>query len=199
MARVYVRKFDHDEARRRYAAGESKTALAREYSVSSTAVARVVDRRVAKRMYAYTRAGFLSVCEECRGPAIHNPYNKRRAADGRILCHVCRGKAARTALEYTPGGVAVAAWCAACKRMLPFDEFPRGQRFKDVRPGGIHNSCRECQTVLRRNYREARKVPCSHGCGTLVLHERPDPNKPSECQPCAIRRVNATRTRKQAA
>jgi len=42
--RVYKRKFDHDEARKRVGKGESMTALAREYGVSKRAIEQVLTR-----------------------------------------------------------------------------------------------------------------------------------------------------------
>lgn len=184
--RAYQRKFDHDDALRRYADGASVNGLATEYGVSWAAVARVVIPGKRVRMDAATRAHWLRVCEDCRGPAVHNDSG-HTAKDGRILCRACRGLASRTRFETTPGGVVVAATCFECKRVLPLDEFSNGPKYHDVRRGGVHSNCRECATTLRQAYRIARKVPCSHGCGTLVCHEQRKV-KPPECRPCFLTR-----------
>jgi hypothetical protein len=57
-----------------------------------------------------------------------------------------------------------------------------------------HSYCRTCQTEVKRAWRERNKVPCSHGCGTLVdAKNRRDPDKLPECRPCAIARIHADR------
>lgn len=173
-----LRRFDWDEARRRHANGESLTSLAAEYGVTATAVWRVMDSERLARGYArnaaWIRAG---QCPDCGGPAT------RHRKDAVCRCRACAIKAAATSAR--DGELQ----CVTCRRWKPDSSFPhhRGQPGRRYR----HSCCRACLTEQRRAYREARKVPCSHGCGTLVLHE--NGGKPPECHPCAVRRIKAGR------
>ena len=89
--RVYVRRFDHEEAAQRYAAGERVADLAVEYGVGTSAVYRAVNPESKRRKVESGRRWRTGVCEVCGGPAMrviagkaaHNP-------DGRCLCRGCR-------------------------------------------------------------------------------------------------------------
>lgn len=91
------RKFDHDDAQRRHAAGEKIAALAREYGVSWTAVARVVDPELRQKMATHCTANLERRRTPCLGGcgarvwihhAGHSGYcpkclgEKRRAENG---------------------------------------------------------------------------------------------------------------------
>lgn len=55
--------------------------------------------------------------------------------------------------------------------------------------------CDECRTAASAAKRERRiksRVPCSHGCGTMVdWINRRQSGKPPECGPCSIKRLRA--------
>lgn len=82
--RVYKRKFDWDEARRRHRAGETLAAIARSYGVHPWAVSRVVNMCASQIVSVseadLARRGGPHVCPRCRGRK-----NKKS-----ILCHRCR-------------------------------------------------------------------------------------------------------------
>lgn len=158
--RFYVRRFDHDEARRRIAAGETPRTLADEYGVHPKAIYQVLlspDER--RAILARKRELRTTTCEGCGGPAMklvggkaaHNP-------DGKILCVRCRGIEKTERLRFNALGEVVAVRCSrtACvtgERWQPLDHFPGGVRLKDIRPNGVHPCCRACNTHLRREYR----------------------------------------------
>lgn len=158
--RVYKRKFDHDEARKRWLKGETVADLAREYNVSYAAVARAVDWRVRVRMDATTRE-YMS-----------NPENLERlnydvCACGnrkRNISEKCRDcYLADRATQINENGD---LWCYDCKNYRPSAEFPfvaasPSRNFK----GG---QCRGCATKARQSYRERHKLPCV-GCGSPAL------------------------------
>lgn len=159
--RIYVRKFDHEEAVSRHKAGESIGALAREYGVSYAAVWRVVTPGYKEHDIAKNRAWRRGICQNCRGPAmrlvsakkIHNP-------DGRTLCARCRSRERRERLRFDDTGKLIAVRCirrdcANGERWQPPEHFPRGTRFRDVREGGIHSECRACNTRSKQRYRAA--------------------------------------------
>lgn len=149
--RIYARKFDHDEARARHAAGESVSALAEAYGVTYNAVDRVVKPgRLEIEARARARYTEKQVCDVCGGRAWKQA---QRTDDGRNLCRSCRGKERRTRFTEVDGGVH--ALCFGCRKVKPLDEFPGGVRFRDVRPKGVSGECRACQTRKRRERRHA--------------------------------------------
>lgn len=164
MARVYVRKFDHDEAVRRVTAGESMREIAQDYGVSHgaiyLAVKRLTDPGFAKAENARVKRSRTVVCEVCGGPAcalikaklVSNP-------DGRVLCGRCRGVEKRERLRFDEDGKLIAVRCnmrdcANGERWQPPYEFPGGVTYRDVRANGIHSVCRACNTRMRRRSRE---------------------------------------------
>lgn len=84
----------------------------------------------------------------------------------------------------------VSARCRDCENAER--EAPHGTESRYSRCG-----CEECRAAAaeaRRERRHAARVPCSHGCGTLVdSYNYHYPEKPPECRPCAMRRVHAER------
>jgi hypothetical protein len=171
---TYVRRFDHDEARRRRDAGESGAALAREYGVTPAAIYQAThDAQQKAHMTAYGAAWRTTTCEDCGGPAMKLTGSKAHSSkDGAIVCLKCRSVRRRKTLRFS-NGVLVAVRCssrdcATGERWQTPDNFSRGTRFKDVRPGGIHKTCRACQTKARTLYRQAHKVPCVQ-CGQPCL------------------------------
>lgn len=161
------RKFDHDDARRRYAAGEGPTALAREYGVSVNAVRYVVndnDAANSRKQSAHYYARHTVPCEVCSTPTLDLGITSKRIhnRDGRILCARCRADAKRERLLFDDNGRLVAvrctsADCANGERWQSPDNFTRGQRHREVRDGGIHGLCRACQTRARRDHRRRNR------------------------------------------
>lgn len=201
MSGFAQRKFDHDEARRRYAAGETKAGIARDFGVTRTAVLRVVSpgyrAKQEVRLAEYYERNRVP-CEGCGTPCLL-PHigGKKKHSDGRALCGRCRADEMIERIRFDENADIVAVRCclrdcANGERWQPPENFSRGAKFRDLRPGGIHGLCRTCQTRARQQYRLARRVPCS-GCGTLVLHERRRRDKPPECRSCAMKRVNRER------
>jgi hypothetical protein len=144
MPRVYVRKFDWDEARRLHAEGRSVYGIAKDLGVSAAAVWRVVDperrRKMAARSAEYQRSG---TCVDCGGPCSRN--RARPAA----RCPDCDGKHKRLVTE-------TEARCVDCKRWLPHDAFSPC-RLKRTKDGGSSRTCRECETARRQANREANR------------------------------------------
>ncbi len=169
--RVYVRRFDHEEAARRIANGEKASALAAEYGVTSKAIHLAVAARDPERREAtneYHRRWRTTVCEDCGGPAMKLVGGKReKNRDGRILCNTCRGKEKREGVEVDADGRVLRVRCVTCKAWQEPGVFCRGVRYRDLRDGGFHNECRPCGTARRIRYRDEHRVPCE-SCGTPV-------------------------------
>ncbi len=136
------RRFDWDDARRRYANGEKIGTIARSVGVSWTAVQRVVvpgrfeQMRDAQRQWQKT-----GVCDNCGGP-----MNRSSRSSGRsLVCPTCAATARRTTIRETT------LLCVGCREWKPDDDFPRNRVEASRR--GRHTSCRACQTVQRRERR----------------------------------------------
>lgn len=140
------RKFDHDEARRLRAEGMTYTELARRMGVNFTAVKRVCDEEVRKRMDAeaarWTR-------DNSRIP--------------------CRGGCGRLVWMHQPGR---SGYCPTCfgqkitEANGPMHGTPTG--YGSIRRCRCED-CRRAATEAKRRFRESRKVPCVR-CGELRLH-----------------------------
>lgn len=157
-ARGYQRRFDHDEARRRYAAGESVAALAREYGVTESAVYLVVSAKQAASARAlHERYRTADRCERCG--AVKSLFS--RYTSGSRLCRSCAMDDRATSVR--EGELR----CSSCGEWKPDDDFPRNRSAR-LRRRGRHNQCRSCQTNARQAYRERHKVPCV-GCGAPAL------------------------------
>lgn len=138
--RVYERKFDWDDARWRAAAGESITEIARSFGVSRTAVLRVVDpdvnRRMAERVYLHKRN---SRCPDCGAQTWRRP-------DGReARCVNCSSRLRATSVR--PDSLR----CYACREWKPDEAFPFSRN--NLARRGRHNQCRPCLTEAKRDYR----------------------------------------------
>jgi hypothetical protein len=168
--RIYVRRFDHEEAAEWHRAGMSIRDLADHYGVTYEAVRVVVTAGEKRRSVERQKRWRTITCEHCGGPAmkltggkkVHNP-------DGRILCGRCRSDVLRERLRFDELGNLAAVRCSSLdcahgSRWQAPENFSRGQRHREVRKGGIHGQCRDCQTRARRLYRRSRMVPCE-GCG----------------------------------
>lgn len=193
--RVYVRKFDHDAARVRHAAGEKIADLASEYGVTTSAVYLIVTPGARERQVAAARRYHTAVCERCGGRACALVGGKlKNNPDGRLLCVHCRGIVRRENVSLAADGTVLRLWCSTCRSWKPPAAFGRGTLYRDLRDGGFHKTCRSCLTVLKRDWRDRNKVPCSHGCGTLVDGKNlRQPGKAPECGPCSLKRIHAER------
>ncbi len=138
--RVYVRKFDWDEARRRHAAGESYAALAREYGVSNSAVQLACKDYLRARDQARASAWQSNgVCPVCGGRA------SRNRTTGQHRCMRCASVAAATSVR--DGELR----CGTCREWKPDDDFSRSA--SDSARRERNGTCRACGTVAKREYR----------------------------------------------
>ncbi len=140
--RTYQRKFDHEEAERRYDAGESVAALAQEYGVVVNAVRRIVvpASRAAYDRYQVSLKG-RGHCDRCGGP-MHQGSRYR----GSRLCRKCFGDDQATSVRPD------ALLCFGCREWKPDHEFPHNR--SKVRRRGRHSFCRACNTIQRRAHRQ---------------------------------------------
>lgn len=142
--RVYVHKFDWDDARRRRAAGETYTALACEYGVHINTVRLAcndVERQKSNaRVSAYQRSG---ICRDCGAAGVVPLALAHGTRNGR--CRPCAAKVAATSVRDDT------LWCTSCHEWKPDADFPgsRSEPHRRLR----HNSCRPCLTELKRAYR----------------------------------------------
>lgn len=145
MPRVYVRKFDHEEARKRYEAGARVADLAREYGVTDSAVSKVVvPERYAKDLRRKSEWQRNGTCPDCGGRASRN--------HGKIGQHRCISCAA--ALKATSVREHELR-CSRCREWKPDDAFSSNR--KEQRRRGRHKFCRRCSTVVKREYRERNR------------------------------------------
>lgn len=159
--RVYVRKFDHEEAQRRYDAGESYKELAAEYGVTPNAVWNVVTaagRRASARSQENQRARTVGQgrCERCGAPT-----NLQAQRYGSRLCRSCVADDRATSVRESE------LLCHGCGEWKADEDFPHKSSAR-VRRRGRSSYCRACETLARQRYRERHKVPCV-GCGRPAL------------------------------
>ena len=146
-ARVYERKFDWDEATRRYECGDPIKEIAADLNVTYTAVYRVVRSDVRERMRVTGAAWIMSgVCEECGKPGVSRNREHPR-------CEECATKARATSVG---DGI---LQCMSCREWMPDDGFPMNRAGRVLRRGR-HYNCRVCLTKQRQDYRERHKIPC---------------------------------------
>lgn len=155
--RVYRRTFDHEQARRRWLAGESQSALAREYGVSQSRISQVVsDVHSATIRYYQEHVKLAGRCQRCGAPT-----NRAAQYQGSRHCRDCAYKLLATSVRDD------ALRCFKCGQWKNDDDFPRSSA-KTARRRGRHTACRACNTKARQAYRERHKVPCV-GCGKPAL------------------------------
>lgn len=140
--RVYHRKFDHDEAKKRYEAGESVAGMAREFGVHVSAVWQVVSPRIVesqRRLHERLRAA--GECERCGG--------WKNGLTQTALCHKCAMADRVTSVRPTT------LRCGTCREWKSDGEFA-GARTNPARRDR-HDQCRPCSTKARREYRQRNR------------------------------------------
>lgn len=154
--REYVRKFDWDEAKRLRKQGMTYKAIAETLGVSVTAVSLACNPRQyainRQTTSAYQRRG---TCVDC-GERISSNYSKAI-----LRCRECSALHQATTVRDSE------LLCSSCREWKPDTSFPFSRSEPSARRGR-HGTCSECQTRLRKAYRERHKVPCANGCGTMV-------------------------------
>jgi hypothetical protein len=161
MARVYVRKFDWDEARRLRAEGWSYQAIAERLGVSASAVWQVLTGARRKAEYRERNREALrrlyrgkGSCADCGGPIwLHTARKHPRCTD-------CAAK--RKTVTVRPDTLR----CFSCGEWKPDALFPYSRSHRSRR--GHHGACRACQAKVRQAHRERQKRPCE-GCGRPAL------------------------------
>lgn len=135
--RVYVRRFDYEDARRRFGAGESALALAAEYGVSNSRIYQVVNpehgARTARLSAEWMRNGKCDRCgERCSAYSRH--------------CTACSAIARTTSVR--DGELQ----CSTCHEWKPDAAFPKGGP-RCAHRRHRHKHCTACQTKAKREYR----------------------------------------------
>jgi hypothetical protein len=157
------RKIPLPEAQRRYDAGESISALAAEYGVTTGAVWQTVTpkgRASAARLVETVRSKSIGKgrCERCGAPTnLHG-----QIYGGARLCVKCGQDATATSVRESQ------LRCFGCGEWKPDEDFPRSASLAGTRRRGRHRQCRGCNTIARQRYRERNKVPCIR-CGKPAL------------------------------
>jgi helix-turn-helix resolvase-like protein len=141
------RKFDHDEAIRRYANGETGVALAEEYGVSTAAVYRVVNPEIRAYMDKDAVERNRRKREPCRGGCGRLVWRHGRVGRARSgYCPTCNGIQRAESVRPTT------LRCSHCREWKRDDAFPR-RATANARRGRSHE-CRVCQTITRRERRQ---------------------------------------------
>jgi hypothetical protein len=164
-------KFDHDEAYARWQAGETFAELALAYDVTDSAVYQVVKRRDPEWVAAHNRYHREWQRKNYRQPCVRGC--------GRLAWWTVR----------TNGRCRE---CFHAERRAEADARDNHGTESRYSRGCRCPECRAQASDAKRRRREASRVPCSHGCGTLVDSiNRSNPEKPPECNPCCLKRLRA--------
>jgi len=154
-----------------------------------------VARRLRKQGLTYRQIGDrLGVSGNAANRACNPAFNRRQQA---------KSKEAIEALRHPCfGGCGVLVWghltrssgyCLKCYAERFWRHEVHGTESGQC-AGCRCEACRLAANEAKRLRRERSRVPCSHGCGTLVDSiNRRDPSKPPECRPCSRRRIVAER------
>lgn len=156
--RVYVRKFDHDEARARFAAGETVAEIARSCGVSWQAVNFVVRPAALARHQAYYEGWRKATCA-CGAPCQRAVF---RGEEPRCVRCAADGRATSVREDELK--------CSRCQQWKPDDAFLSNRHRSSEIRRHRHGLCRPCQTEVRRDYRNRTKVPCVR-CGEPTLSQ----------------------------
>jgi len=167
-----ARKFDWDDAKRRYQAGESQAEIARSVGVSRTALRFALYPLELASSRKYTAEWQRqAVCAVCGGQC--GRYGGQDPASYR--CRSCANKAQATSVRDNE------LRCQTCREWKHDLAFPHN-RLETVRRGR-HRSCRDCNTALRKAYRERIKVPCDK-CGKPRLPAQETQGATGLCRNC---------------
>lgn len=155
------RKFDHDEARRLRAEGQTYAALAERFGVTTNAIYIVCNPAGRAAAYAASRRYHEHVCAYCGEKCSWNRFANLHHDVPR--CHRC------FALQQGSSAKPDVLHCWACKQWKPDDDFPMtGGPANQIARRGRHRQCRSCNTKARQAYRQRHKVPCAC-CGAPAL------------------------------
>jgi hypothetical protein len=166
------RAFDWDEAKRLRAQGLTYREIGERLGVSGQSVMCACDAAVRRRHRAQSRTLHESYRDPCRGGCgVLVSYRGLKPSTG--YCKECWAERVRFEAEMRDS---------------------HGTESRYTKLGCRCALCRAAASEAKRKRRERSRVPCSHGCGTLVdAINRRNPGKPPECQPCAMRRIHAER------
>lgn len=167
-----ARKFDWDEAKRRYQAGESQVEIARSVGVSITAVRfalypleRASSR---KRRAEWQRQAVCAVCGgQCSRTSGQDPASYR--------CRDCFNKAQAISVRDNE------LQCMTCRQWKHDTEFFHNRSLTLRRGRG--KVCRVCDTALRQARRERIKIPCDK-CGKPRLPAQETRGATGLCRDC---------------
>lgn len=141
MTRIYPRKFDWEDARRRYEHGHTFTEIAQDFGVTWAAINRIISPGAYERYANASRAWQLTgTCDICGASAT------RRAKGLPTRCRDCSAKSLATSVRDTT------LWCATCKQWKPDDQFSRSNSVSKLRRGR-HRQCAACNTIKKRDWR----------------------------------------------
>lgn len=138
--RTYTRKFDYEEAQRRYAAGEKIQALAVEYGVSNARVNQVVNPEVGRKAKELS-AAYRWHCPECGAETRHK--NAR--------CNPC------AALALTTTALDGKLHCSKCEQWLSPEMFSTNRTEAKYSRENRRRICRKCDTKARADYRQRNR------------------------------------------
>jgi hypothetical protein len=132
------RTFDYDEARRLRATGLTYEEIGQRLGVSDQAVGLACDPMRRARAIERQRAKQAGRCADCGEVCSFNTYQQDEPR--------CRACSAQKQAKVKNGK----AYCPTCKKWKPLADFSPS----NTRPArGVHNECRACQTVRRRDNR----------------------------------------------
>lgn len=140
--RIYVRKFDWDEAVRLRESGMTIAGTARRLEVSESAIAYATNPR--RRAHARTYGAYyqrLGKCSDCGGECSYNPSQPV------LRCRACRFKYDRFVFDGK-------AYCPVCARWKKLDDFTADRKRKYR---GVRSMCRSCETAKRRELRRRNR------------------------------------------
>lgn len=155
------RSFDYDEAKRLRADGLTYAEIGKRLGVSGNAAAMACDPAFRKRQLAAAKKGIENARHPCFGGCGALVWGHISGRTG--YCPTCLGARRNIVRHGTE------------------TEYSQGCRCEP---------CRLAASAAKRRRRVNSRVPCSHGCGTLVDSiNRSDNTKPLECHRCANKRI----------
>jgi hypothetical protein len=169
--RVYVRKFDHEEARLRHKyLDETYPQLAERYGVSESAIEHVINdtperrERLKRNRHAwYIREGWKVQYDHCEC----GRWKRKVSA----TCRACYLRE-----KFAEQVVAGRLLCLKCREYKDPDEFPRSRHRKAEHRFGLDSWCRDCSSKARNEHRHRRRIPCVR-CGRPRSHPHDRGNK----------------------